>query len=36
LIAHENYRLIYEVDEAEKIVWVLTLIHTARRWPPTR
>ena len=35
-IAHENYRLIYEVDEAEKTVWVLTLIHTARQWPPIR
>ena len=36
LIAHESYRLIYEVDEAEKTVWVLALIHTARQWPPTR
>ena len=36
LTPHESYRLIYEVDPAEKIVWVLTLIHTARQWPPTR
>ena len=34
LIAHESYRLIYEVDEAEKTVWVLALVHTARQWPP--
>jgi len=36
LIAHENYRLIYEVIEADDTVWVLTLIHTARQWPPER
>lgn len=36
LIAHENYRLVYEVDEAEKTAWVLALIHTARQRPPTR
>ena len=36
LIAHENYRLIYEVVEADDTVWVLALIHTARRWPPAR
>lgn len=36
LIAHENYRLTYEVDQAEDTVWVLALVHTARQWPPTR
>jgi len=36
LIAHESYRLIYEVDDAEKTVWVLALVHTARQWPPVR
>lgn len=36
LIAHENYRLIYEVAAADDTVWVLTLIHTARQWPPGR
>ncbi len=36
LIAHEDYRLIYEVVEADDTVWVLTLIHTARQCPPER
>jgi toxin ParE1/3/4 len=36
LIAHENYRLIYEVAEADGTVWVLALIHAARQWPPGR
>lgn len=36
LIPHESYRLIYEVDEAADTVWVMTLIHTARQWPPVR
>lgn len=36
LITHENYRLIYEVVEADDTVWVLALIHTARQWPPGR
>ncbi len=34
LVVHESYRLIYEVDESEGVVWLLALIHTARRWPP--
>ena len=34
LIPHENYRLVYEIDG--ETVWVLTLVHTARRWPPAR
>ncbi|MBD4963880.1 type II toxin-antitoxin system RelE/ParE family toxin [Xanthomonas citri pv. citri] len=36
LIPHESYRLVYEVDEAADTVWVMTLIHTARQWPPAR
>lgn len=32
LIPHENYRLVYEIDG--ETVWVLTLVHTARQWPP--
>jgi addiction module RelE/StbE family toxin len=35
-VAHESYRMIYEVDEAEQTVWVLALVHTARQWPPPR
>lgn len=31
LIPHENYRLVYEVNEVQAEVWVLALIHTARR-----
>ena len=34
LVVHESYRLIYEIDEPDEVVWVLALIHTARRWPP--
>jgi len=34
LIPHEHYRLVYELDEEAGIVWVVTLIHTARCWPP--
>ena len=34
LIPHENYRLVYEIDG--DIVWVLTLLHTARQWPSVR
>lgn len=36
LVAHENYRLIYEVAEADGAVWILALIHAARQWPPGR
>lgn len=32
LIPHEHYRLVYEVSE--EVVWILTLVHTARQWPP--
>lgn len=34
LIPHENYRLVYEVDG--QTVWVLSLVHTARLWPPVQ
>ncbi len=34
LVAHESYRMVYEVkDDA---VWILALVHTARTWPPRR
>lgn len=36
LIPHDNYRLIYEVDELAGVVLVLALVHTARRWPPVQ
>ncbi|PZR37387.1 type II toxin-antitoxin system RelE/ParE family toxin [Caulobacter segnis] len=31
---HETYRLVYELDG--DTVWILTLLHTARRWPAPR
>lgn len=34
LMAHESYRLVYEVQG--DAVWVLALVHTARLWPPQR
>jgi len=34
LIPHESYRLVYEIES--ETVWVLTLIHTARGWPPVK
>lgn len=33
-IPHKSDRLIYEHDEPADTVWVLTLVHTARQWPP--
>lgn len=32
LFPHENYRLVYQLAEGE--VWLLALVHVARRWPP--
>jgi len=32
LMPHKNYRLVYEV--MGDTVWIIALIHTARRWPP--
>lgn len=34
LFPHEAYRLVYEIDG--DTVWILTLLHTARQWPPLR
>jgi addiction module RelE/StbE family toxin len=34
LIAHENYRLVYEADA--NAVWILALVHVARQWPPVQ
>lgn len=34
LVPHESYRLVYEIEG--ETVWILTLVHTARRWPPAR
>lgn len=34
LFPHEAYRLVYEVEG--DTVWILTLVHTARQWPPPR
>lgn len=36
LVPHENYRLVYEVDETAQIIWVLALVHAARLWPPAQ
>jgi len=33
-VLHEHYRLIYEINEETKTLWIITLIHTARCWPP--
>ncbi len=32
-VSHDNYRMVYEV--LNDAVWILALVHTARRWPPT-
>lgn len=32
LIAHESYRLLYEIDG--ETAWVLALVHASRQWPP--
>ncbi len=34
LIPHESYRLVYQIDG--NTAWILTLVHTARQWPPVR
>ncbi|HKT14157.1 MAG TPA: type II toxin-antitoxin system RelE/ParE family toxin [Allosphingosinicella sp.] len=31
---HNSYRLVYEV--AVDTVWILTIIHSMRQWPPLR
>lgn len=32
--AHRHYRMVYLVDDAAKAIYILTLVHTARQWPP--
>jgi toxin ParE1/3/4 len=32
LIPHASYRLVYEIED--ETVWMLALVHTAKRWPP--
>ena len=32
LLSHRSYRLVYQIED--DIVWILTLTHTARQWPP--
>ena len=34
IFPHESYRLVYEVED--DTIWILTLIHTSRQWPPER
>ena len=34
LVPHENYRLVYDVDEDAQTIWILALVHVARLWPP--
>ena len=29
-----SYRLVYQI--IEETVWILAIVHTARRWPPFR
>jgi addiction module RelE/StbE family toxin len=32
LIAHDHYRLVYEIEL--DTVWILALVHTSKQWPP--
>lgn len=32
VIPHESYRVVYQVEG--QTISILTIIHTARRWPP--
>jgi len=34
LFPHESYRLVYDIEA--DTVWILTLVHAARHWPPLR
>ena len=34
LVPHESYRLVYEISG--ETVWILALVHTARKWPLVR
>ncbi|MBV4460973.1 type II toxin-antitoxin system RelE/ParE family toxin [Pseudomonas sp. COR58] len=31
IIPHPGYRLVHQIEQ--EAVWILVLIHTARRWP---
>lgn len=31
---HENYRMVYDVEDGA--IFILAVIHVARRWPPDR
>ncbi|WP_111740814.1 type II toxin-antitoxin system RelE/ParE family toxin [Leminorella richardii] len=33
LIPHEHYRMVYQIDNKAGIIWIVTIVHTARRWP---
>lgn len=34
VVPHEHYRLVYETDDVTGTLWIVTLVHTARLWPP--
>jgi toxin ParE1/3/4 len=34
VVVRQNYRVVYQT--MEDTVWVLALVHAARRWPPER
>lgn len=36
LVVHESYRLVYALDEEAGTLVILTVVHTARQWPPAR
>jgi addiction module RelE/StbE family toxin len=33
-VVHPNYRMVYRVSE--DTIWIVTVIHTAREWPPAQ
>jgi plasmid stabilization system protein ParE len=34
LFPHHHYRMVYEIDEDDYTVWILSLTSTFREWPP--
>jgi toxin ParE1/3/4 len=34
IFPHENYRLVYEIDPAGGVIWIMALAQAARQWPP--
>ena len=34
IFPHQSYLMVYEVED--DTIWILTLIHTSRQWPPER